>query len=306
MGKKQLTWLFLLALLVGIPTLIQAKSQQMNSQGDIQGTGTAFSNGYNQGYPQGYEQGRADKGACKECPDPDVPHVKYPHCGCHDEVAEHEFKGAFRTGFERGYLDGFHGREQQPLLAADATSAPAPTEMARADVATETERTSPSSVWQNGYKIGYEGGQADQSACKKSDYDDAPGYHDHPEVECDSCMSKERAERRYKAGFKEGYEDGYNGLVSRLATPASLPPQASATIPEMPRTETTPEAAPSQMPSPTIEEAIIQETPAVQETPALPKALPKTASSLPLFGLIGLAGIALSLLSRRLRSIGKE
>jgi len=143
MGKKQLVWLFLLALLIGIPVGIQAKSssQQMDSQGNIQGTATAFSNGYNQGYPQGYQQGTEDKSECKDCPDPDVPHVKYPHCGCHDEVAEHEFKGAFRAGFEQGYMDAFYGREQQASLAADATSAPVaiqatPSELARADVAT--------------------------------------------------------------------------------------------------------------------------------------------------------------------------
>jgi hypothetical protein len=145
MGRKQLIWSFLLTLFIGIPGLIQAKSstsQQMNSQGDMQGQGTAFSQGYNVGYPQGYEQGQTDRSKCKTCEDIDVPHVKYPHCGCHDEAAEHEYKGAFRAGFEQGYRDAFNGREQQPPLAADATSAPvetqAPAALARTDVSTET------------------------------------------------------------------------------------------------------------------------------------------------------------------------
>jgi hypothetical protein len=183
-----------------------------------------------------------------------------------------------------------------------------PSELARAEA--PAGKSPYRSGWDTGCKRGYEGGQTDHGNSAKFDADDAPGYRDGYSF-CESLEGKaeHRCRKEYRVGFNLGYQDGYSGLVSRLMEPQkSAPSQAAASsmqIPSQPETATQPE----------IRNEPQEPATAMQETPSEPSitetaqagnqlsSLPKTASTLPLLGLMGLTGIALSLLFRALRKI---
>jgi LPXTG-motif cell wall-anchored protein len=181
---------------------------------------------------------------------------------------------------------------------------------------TEPSATSPyRSGWDTGYKSGYEGGQADHSKGSKFDRDDAPGYKSgHSFCESLEGKAEHQCRKGYRVGFKLGYEDGYSGLVSRLITnEESTTSQAAVTPAEQAPAE--PETSSNQ---PEVQSQPEQPSTAMEETPAQqpssgetaqaqnqPRALPRTGSKLPMFGLIGLMAIGLSLLSRFFRKISQ-
>jgi hypothetical protein len=320
MGKKRLIWASLWVLLLGIPALVHARvgfplhghSKHENVSQSTGQQSTSYRMGYDQGYPRGFDQGKSDHSVGSNYDFDDNQDYKDP-----DDIGwtsamgnTAEFRDGFRAGFKLGYQDGYSGKEpqlavapalpevEQPL-AAEVTPSQAPAELARAE---EPGEVSPYRTgWDTGYKTGYEGGQADHSSGAKLDMDDAPGYKGgHAFCEPIEGKGEHRCRKGYREGFKQGYQDGYSGLVSRLITPQA-PAQSQAAAPAM--------EAPSQPETPSQPEqpsTAMQETPQQPEAQSQPRALPKTASGLPLIGLIGLAVIALSLLSRTLRRIARN
>lgn len=179
-----------------------------------------------------------------------------------------------------------------------------PSQLARADVG--THKTAYAAGWDNGYSTGYKDGQMDHRQGAKFDADDAPGYKGYRSTYNSSLGKRSQFKKGYRKGFDLGYQDGYSGLTSRLiiSTPAESqpsgvpqssevrPPESSsaqeAPIQQEPRAEQEEQAPPAQ----TNEQAQTE-----------PRSLPKTASDLPLLGLLGLVSIGLSLV---FRSLGKE
>lgn len=323
MGKKPLIWASLLVLLLSVPVLLHARvgipfvGHSQHKMDTNQSTGdqsSPYRSGYDQGYPRGFDNGKTAHSSGSAYDFDDNKDYKDP-----DDIGwtsamgnKKEFEKGFRSGFKLGYQDGYSGKEPQlavapPLpqaqpLAAEATppqeqQTQAPSELARTE---ESAGTSPyRSGWDSGYKSGYEGGQADHNQGAKLDEDDAPGYKgDHAFCESIEGKGEHQCRKGYREGFKLGYQDGYSGLVSRLITPQA-PAQSQAAAPaNQPETPSQPEQPPS---------TAMQETPqqpSKTEAQNQPRALPKTASSLPLLGLLGLSAIALSLLSRALRKTG--
>lgn len=178
-----------------------------------------------------------------------------------------------------------------------------PSELARAD-----EGSPYKSGWDTGYRKGYDGGQADHNRGAKFDADDAAGYKSgHPFCESLEGKGEHQCRKGYRLGFKLGYQDGYSGLQSRLITSQESTPSQAVVIPEQaPSQPESPNQSEmqnqSEQPSAAVQENPESQQPSTNETAQnTPRALPKTASNVPLFGLIGLAGIALSLLSRAVR-----
>lgn len=343
MGKKQLILTFLLGLLLSIPALVHAmvgipgmhhgKHKDANQSSVINQSAvdqnSTYRAGYDQGYPRGFDQGRSDHGAGLKYDFDDNADYKDP-----DDIGwtsamgnKREFEKGFRSGFELGYQDGYSGKEpqiatapplpeveQQPQAAETVPLIQRPSEIQEPSELARTEEPTESPYrmgWDEGYKRGFEGGQNDHTSGAKFDEDDAPGFKDgHSFCEPIEHKGEHQCRKQYRKGFKQGYADGYSGLVSRLLTPqVPAQSQAAATATEIPGQAETQNQQPStamQETSPSQPSTAMQETqpsPSTTIAKNQPRALPKTASDLSVLGLIGILGIALSLMLRMFRRI---
>jgi flagellar biosynthesis/type III secretory pathway protein FliH len=331
MGKKQLILASLLILLAGVAA--QASAQDIDrddSTLEMRRT-SSCPTGFDQGYRSGFNEGKDDlsTGADMDMQGNLQEHqegaVTVSSCSADD------FNMAFQSGFERGYLDGYHGRDMATVIESDVQDeediairippgadvdididvdegdtevveevAEAPAEVVEevtevpeelARADVDTQENAYRSGYDIGYKKGYEGGKSDHMSGADFDHDDAPGYGDYKSSYDSSLGKKSKFKDGYDDGFELGYEHGYAGLASQLVTPPT-PEQLPAAAVEEPEIE---------------EEAVVEEAP-VQEQPQeeiaempeeqLPEALPRTASGLPFLALSGLFAIAVSLLFR--------
>lgn len=140
--------------------------------------------------------------------------------------------------------------------------------------------------WDTGYKNGYTAGKNDHDSGVEFHPKDAPEYKGYRSSYDSSMGKRSHYKEGYREGFRLGYQDGFSGVVSRLITPAA--PEQAQVIEEESATAV-------------VQEPPVQQSETIEPTP--PRALPKTASALPLVGMIGLAGIALSFL---FRALGKD
>jgi hypothetical protein len=326
MGKKQLIWLSLLTMLIGVPAIVSADShvneRHVNERHGIDNG--PYGAGWNMGYKTGYDSGLADHDRGAKLDIDEAQGFKAFKSSCESIKGRDEgrCKNGYNQGFRLGYQDGFYGMASRLVSPVETPSAAeltpsmeqtqAPAEMARADEGSRTaeEGTGPFRTgWDSGYKTGYDSGQADHSRGAKLDADDAPGYRAFKST-CESVEGRDeiQCKKGYDKGFMLGYQDGYSGLTSRLVSPAptpqaaETPAQSAAPIESQPST-----AMETPQPSTTIETPAPESSANTSEKQemaqaAQPKSLPKTASSLPLLALLGLAGIALSFLFRVLRN----
>jgi hypothetical protein len=153
--------------------------------------------------------------------------------------------------------------------------------------------------YEGGYKLGFDHGKGDFASCVKYDNDESSDYK-NPTGWCKDMGSRKSFNRGWRRGFKIGYEDGYAGRVSQFAViPAAIPAPAPAPLPA-PAPIPQVSLPPVQQETPTTVE--VQPTAAPVETvitttaPIVHKRLPRTASSLPLFGLVGIGAVSVSFL----------
>jgi hypothetical protein len=126
-----------------------------------------------------------------------------------------QYQSSFRSAYERGYSDGYHGRDRTLASMLPPTSSPPTNEDRGSWSDTETFSTSGSDVYgaaaTNGYNAGYKRGAEAKRWGTRSDNDRDETYQTATDGYGVDMGGRSEYQRVFRQVYARGFSDGYDG-----------------------------------------------------------------------------------------------
>jgi hypothetical protein len=176
-------------------------------------SGSLVQNAVFNGYDAGYARGTAEARSAREFTPRGGGVFLAATTGYRSTLGSfEEYRGAFRRAYERGYADGYHGRD--PDLGSMAPPVSGYSEIP-ADGRALPERKPTMDAFgaaaTNGYDAGHKKGADDRKRGAGFSYTDSIGYIAATEGYSDSLGDRVLYVTMFRQVFARGYSDGYHG-----------------------------------------------------------------------------------------------